>query len=63
MSGIQRTFNFARANPAVVYIAGGFVLNILRSYSVQQAYQENFAKYDQERKRELEEFLTTHKQQ
>lgn len=62
MSGMQRVFNYARTNPAVVYIAGGLVLNFVRSYSVAQAYQQNFAKYDVERKAELEAFLTTHKQ-
>ena len=62
MSGIQRVFNFARANPVAVYIGGGFLLHTLRSFAVNAAYEQNFAKYDVERKRELEAFLATHEQ-
>lgn len=63
MSGIQRVFNFVRANPVALYIGGGFVLHTLRSFSVNAAYNQNFAKYDVERKHELEEFLATHQKQ
>jgi hypothetical protein len=63
MSGIQRVLNFARANPVAVYIGGGFLLHTLRTMAVNQAYDQNFTRYDFERKRELEEFLANHQKQ
>jgi hypothetical protein len=63
MSGIQRVFNYARANPVALYIGGGFILHTLRSFAVNAAYDQHFTKYDVERKRELEEFLANHQKQ
>ena len=60
MSGLQRFFNYCKANPVAIYLGGGVALHILRSFSVNQAYQQNFARFDIERKRELEEYLATH---
>ena len=60
MSGIQRLFTYCRQNPVALYIGGGFVLHLLRTISVNQAYQQHFARFDVERKRELEEYLATH---
>lgn len=63
MSGVQRLFNYCRANPVAVYIGGGLVLHALRTFSVNQAYTQNFAKYDVERQRELEAYLASHPKQ
>jgi hypothetical protein len=60
MSGIQRVLNYCRANPVAVYIGGGLVLHTLRTFSVNQAYEQNFARFDVERQRELEQFLASH---
>lgn len=63
MSGLQRVFDFCRSNPVAVYIGGGFLLHTLRTYSVNQAYNQHFAKYDVERQRELEAYLASHPKQ
>ncbi len=60
MSGIQRLWNYCRQNPVALYLGGGFVLHVLRTVSVNQAYQQHFARFDVERRRELEEYLATH---
>ena len=61
MSGLQRVWNYCLQNPVALYIGGGVVLHVLRTVAVNNAYQQNFARYDVERKRELEEYLATHK--
>lgn len=63
MSGLQRLFTYARENPVAVYIGGGVVLHLLRTFSVNSAYQQHFVRYDIERKHELEEYLASHPQQ
>lgn len=60
MSGLQRLFNYCRQNPVALYLGGGFALHCLRTLAVNNAYQQHFARYDVERKRELEEYLATH---
>lgn len=57
MSGVQRAINYVRNYPIATYIIGGFVLHSLRSYSVNYSYKKHFARYDIERKQELEQFL------
>lgn len=63
MSGLQRIFNYCRANPVAIYIGGGVILHTLRTISVNQAYDQHFARYDVERQRELEAFLASHPKQ
>jgi len=53
MSALQRALNYMRANPIAVYIGGGIILHQLRSISVSNAYNENFARFDVERQLEL----------
>lgn len=60
MSGIQRLWNYCRENPVAIYLGGGVLLHTLRTFSVNQAYQSNFARYDVERQRELEAYLASH---
>ena len=60
MSGLQRLTTFAKQNPVALYIGGGVLLHVLRTFSVNQAYQQNFARYDVERQRELEAYLASH---
>lgn len=60
MSGVQRIFNYCKQNPVAVYIGGGVVLHLLRTFSVNQAYEQNFARFDVERQRELEAYLASH---
>lgn len=60
MSGIQRLLNYCRQNPVALYIGGGFALHFLRTFAVNSAYQQHFARFDVERRRELEEYLATH---
>lgn len=61
MSGaFNRLWNYCRQNPVTIYIGGGLFLHTLRTISVNQAYEQNFAKYDVERQRELEEYLASH---
>lgn len=55
-------WNYCRQNPVALYIGGGFVLHALRTAAVNQAYEEHFARYDVERKRELEQYLASHPQ-
>jgi len=60
MSGIQRVLNYCRQNPVAVYIGGGVVLHLLRTISVNAAYNQHFARFDVERQRELEQYLASH---
>lgn len=60
MSGLQRLFNYCKQNPAAFYLGGGFALHCLRTLNVNNAYQQHFARFDVERKRELDEYLATH---
>ena len=60
MSGFQRVYNYCCQNPVATYLGGGVVLHLLRSFSVNQAYTQNFARYDVERQHELEQYLATH---
>ena len=57
MSYAQRTLTYIRQNPIAVYFGGAVFLSILRQRQVGQAYQQNFARYDVERRQELERFL------
>ena len=60
MSYVQRSLNYLRANPIFTYIAGGVALLFVRQASVDYQYQQNFAVYDIQRKKELERYLATH---
>jgi hypothetical protein len=60
MSGIQRVWNYCRQNPVALYLGGGVFLHFLRNISVNQAYAQNFARFDVERQRELEAYLASH---
>jgi cell wall-associated NlpC family hydrolase len=63
MSGIQRLWNYCRENPVAIYIGGGVFVHALRTFSVNRAYAEHFAKFDVERQRELEAYLASHPKQ
>lgn len=60
MSGLQRLTNYVKQNPVALYIGGGVVLHLLRTISVNNAYQQNFTRFDVERQRELEQYLASH---
>ena len=49
MSAFRRIWDFSRANPVTLYLAGGIVLHVLRTVSVNAAYNQNFARFDVER--------------
>ena len=57
MSAIQRVWSFAVEHPVTVYIVGGIIINFGRTAAVNSAYRQNFAQFDVERKRELEQYL------
>lgn len=60
MSGIQRILGMTKTNPVAVYIGGGVLLHLLRSFAVNAAYQKHFTQFDVDRQRELEQHLATH---
>jgi hypothetical protein len=61
MSGAARLFNYCKQNPIALYLGGGVVIHLLRSVSVNNAYRQHFAKFDVERHRELEQYLSQEK--
>ncbi len=63
MTGVQRAWNFVVQNPVAIYIGGGILLGIIRTNAVNGAYRRNYAVFDQERRRELEEYLAQGKKE
>jgi hypothetical protein len=61
MAGFSRLVNYSKTNPVALYIGGGVLLHLVRSFAVNAAYTQHFSAYDVERKRELESHLASHK--
>jgi hypothetical protein len=43
MAGFSRLVNYSKTNPVALYIGGGVLLHLVRSFAVNAAYMQHFA--------------------